>query len=250
MTRDHKMTAAIRGGRSNLVRAGLLAGCAVLLAGCYTPDHGDPTAYAPIDYRLRYPIVVKEQDRKVELFIGNTRGSLNDDQQADVVAFAKVWRREATGGIIVETPTGAPNSAAAAEAARETRALLVAAGVPSNGVVVRGYRVENPGKLATIRLKYPRMGAEAGPCGLWPVDVGPTTKSYLLNNSYWNHGCASQRNLAAMVVNPADLAQPRGEGPPSQMRRSEVLKNYNTAKPTWSPPAPGSDAAKLTNVGR
>jgi pilus assembly protein CpaD len=250
MTRDHEMTAGLPGSRSNLVRAALLAGCAVLLAGCYTPDHGDPTAYAPVDYRLRYPIVVKEKDSKVELFVGNSRGSLNDDQRADVVAFARVWRREATGGIVVETPTGTANAAAAAEVARETRAMLVAAGVPSDGIAVRSYRVANPGQLATVRLKYPRMAAEAGPCGLWPIDVGPTTRSYLMNNSYWNHGCASQRNLAAMVANPADLAQPRGEGPPSQMRRSKVLTKYENAEPTWSPPPPGSEAAKISNVGR
>ena len=69
--------------------------------------------------------------------------------------------------------------------------------------------------MATIRLNYPKISAVAGPCGLWPEDLGPSikNKSYFENKPYYNFGCANQRNLAAMVDNPADLVQPRPETP-------------------------------------
>ena len=71
------------------------------------------------------------------------------------------------------------------------------------------------------------MTAEAGPCGEWPYDLGPTYhREHNENVQYWNFGCASQRNLAAMVDNKADLVQPRGEVPPYSGRRSTVLEKY------------------------
>jgi pilus assembly protein CpaD len=131
----------------------------------------------------------------------------------------------------------------------EARAILTSAGVPANGVALRTYQVVNPKRLATVRLSYPRMAAEAGPCGLWPSDIGPTTQSYRLNKPYWNFGCASQRNLAAMVANPADLTQPRGETPAYAGRRSTVLNAYRKGEQTSSK-APANDSAKISDVGK
>ena len=65
--------------------------------------------------------------------------------------------------------------------------------------------------MAAIRLTYPKISATAGPCGLWPDDLGPSVnnKGYFDNKPYYNLGCSNQRNLAAMVDNPSDLVQPR-----------------------------------------
>jgi pilus assembly protein CpaD len=66
--------------------------------------------------------------------------------------------------------------------------------------------------------------AEAGPCGVWPKDLGPSVDGDdFSNNPYWNLGCATQRNMAAMVANPADLVQPRGESPAYEQRRSDAI---------------------------
>ncbi|TMJ29922.1 MAG: pilus assembly protein CpaD, partial [Alphaproteobacteria bacterium] len=93
--------------------------------------------------------------------------------------------------------------------------------------VARRYRPADPMRLATIRILYPNMIAEAGPCGLWPHDIGPSLDGAdFQNREYWNFGCANQRNLAAMVENPADLVQPRGDTPAYAARRSTMLEKY------------------------
>ena len=74
------------------------------------------------DYRLRHPIAIKEGVRTVELFIGSKRGGLSPDQRADVSSFASAWRREATGGILIEVPAMTRNEIAAANAVAEVRA--------------------------------------------------------------------------------------------------------------------------------
>src|SRR5947209_12440707 len=157
-----------RSGRT-AARGLAVAACALMLAGCYTAQ--ETVTPADVDYRLRHNIAIKEGPRTVELFIGASRGGLNGDQRADVLAFAHSWRREATGGIVIDLPSGTRNEIAAANALHEVRAILSAAGVPPSAVGVRPYRPADPSKLATMKLNYPTLLAEAGPCGLWPFDL-------------------------------------------------------------------------------
>jgi pilus assembly protein CpaD len=222
--------------------------CALMVAGCYTAR--ETITPGDVDYRLRHNIAIKEGPRTVELFIGMNRGGLNGEQRADVLAFANAWRREATGGILVDLPSGTRNEVAAANALHEVRAILSAAGVPPSAVGVRPYRPADPSKLATMKLNYPTLVAEAGPCGLWPYDLGPTfNREHNENVQYWNLGCASQRNLAAMVDNKADLVQPRGEVPPYTGRRTTVLDKYRRGESTQTI-NPDKDQGKISDLGK
>jgi pilus assembly protein CpaD len=105
--------------------------------------------------------------------------------------------------------------------------------------------------MAAIRLNYPRMTAVVGPCGLWPEDLGPSIhdKSYLDNKSWYNLGCAQQRNMAAMVDNPADFVQPRSETPAYPVRRTEGFEKYRKGNTTTTL-YPEADKAKLSDTGK
>jgi pilus assembly protein CpaD len=227
-----------------------LAGAALLLAGC-NHDRADVTAGIPTDYRQRHPITVKEAPHTLELFVGSRRGGLTAEQRAEVLAFAHGWGREATGGVIVDLPTGTSNERPAAESLHEARAILAAAGVPQQGVQIRPYRPADPRALATLRISYPRMTAEAGPCGVWPEDAGPSLGSpYMQNRSHWNHGCSSQRNLAAMVSNPADLVQPRAETPVYTARRTTVMEKYRKGESTATASSGNDSKGKISDIGQ
>ncbi|HEV7879529.1 CpaD family pilus assembly protein [Bradyrhizobium sp.] len=248
------MTTKVPADRNRALRlGGALAALSVALGACntLTPTTGELTAGIPNDYRQRHPIAIQEADRSVELFIGNSRGGLSAAQRADVMGLAQTWLREGTGAINADVPTGTPNARAAADSFREVRALLAAAGVPPRGVVVRNYRPDDPRQLATIRLNYPKITAVAGPCGLWPEDIGPSihNPSYLENKPYYNLGCAYQRNMAAMVDNPADLVQPRPETPPYTARRITGYEKYKKGVTTTTT-YPEADKAKLSDTGK
>lgn len=238
---------AIAAGRG-VAYSVILAGLGVLLAGCYqTTGKGS----FPVDYRQRHPIAIKEGDQTLEVFVGNTRGGLAPAQRAEVVAFAYRWAKEGTGGLIVDMPAGTPNALAAADTVREIRALLVASGVAPGAINVRPYRSVSPAVLASIKIYYPRITAEAGPCGLWPNDVGPSfDRTYNENQPYYNHGCPMQRNLAAMVDTPADLVQPRAaETPAYTQRRTAVLEKYRKGD---SPQTiyPNPKEGKISSIGQ
>ena len=243
------MIAESRCGIAGLaVRAVIVAGYALLVCGCNT-DMQQVAAVpdVPTDYRLRHPITLSESDHALEVFIGSNRGELSAMQRAEVLAFAQTWKREAIGGVVVDLPVGTSNERAATEAMHGVRSILAASGVPRDGIVVRRYRPPD-GNLATIHISYPKISAQAGPCGLWPDDIGPSmNRDFFENQPPWNFGCASQRNLAAMVDNPADLVQPRRETPAYTMRRSTVVEAYKEGKATGTQ-YPSTDTSKISTV--
>ena len=164
---------------------------------------------------------------------------------------AQTWLKEGTGGISIDMPVDTPNARAAADSLREIQVTLAAAGVPPRAVAVRQYRPEDPRHMAAIRLNYPKISATAGPCGLWPEDIGPSVnnKGYFDNKPYYNFGCANQRNLAAMVDNPSDLVQPREETPASTPRRNIAFDKYRKGTTTTTN-YPEADKAKLSDTGK
>jgi pilus assembly protein CpaD len=196
-------------------------------------------------------MVVQESNTATEIFVGAGRGGLSAAQRADVVGLGQTWLREGTGSIIAEVPVGTPNARSAAETYREVQSLLAATGVPPRGLTLRQYRPEDPRQFATLRLKYPRIAADVGPCGVWPDDLGSSIKNkgYLDNKPYWNFGCSYQRNMAAMADNPADLVQPRSETPPYTARRTAAFEKYRKGAPT-AVPYPEAEKAKLSDIGK
>jgi len=244
------MTTGIPVDRNRSFRmAGVLVGLAVVLGAC--AHHEEVTSSIPNDYRLRHPIAIQEADRSVVIFVGHGRGGLSASERSDVVGLAQSWLHEGTGTIVADVPVKTSNAAAAADAFREINALLVAAGVPPRGITVHRYHPDDPRQMAAIRLNYPKISAVAGPCGLWPEDLGPAinNKSYLENKPYYNFGCAYQRNMAAMIDNPSDLVQPRSETPAYTVRRTEAFEKYRkgTSSATNYPDA---EKAKLSDTGK
>jgi len=229
--------------------AGVLVGLAVVLGACVHDQ--EVTSSVPDDYRQRHPIAIQEADRSVVIFVGHGRGGLSASERSDVVGLAQSWLHEGTGTIVADVPINTSNAAAAADSFREINALLVAAGVPPRGIAVHRYHPDDPRQMATIRLNYPKMSAVAGPCGLWPEDLGPAIndKSYIQNKPYYNFGCAYQRNMAAMIDNPSDLVQPRPETPAYTARRTEGFEKYRKGTAT-STVYSDADKAKLSDTGK
>jgi pilus assembly protein CpaD len=249
---DRTMTRRTPVERRNTLR--LLAALAVLsaaLAACTQTADPIVTASAPDDYRLRHPIAVTEANRSIVVFVGHGRGGLSGPQRADVMGLARTWVGEGTGSIVADVPVDTPNAHAAAASFREIRSVLAAGGVPSSAIAMRRYHPDDPRTFATIRLSYPRIAAVAGPCGLWPEDLGPSIDNpgYNANKPYHNFGCATQRNLAAMVDNPADLEQPRPETAAYTERRNAAFEKYRKGNPTTTL-YPEAEKAKLSETGK
>ncbi len=235
------------------VRLALRAAAVVLasgwLAACKTTETAETMPY-PYDYKQRHPITLQEGKRMVELFVSKRLAGLTPAQRSTVGAFAYNWHRDAGSGIDIRVPSSPGNDRGFGETVAEIRAILVEAGVPPSRIIVRPSRPADPSQLMPIVLAYSRIMAAAGPCGRWPNDLGPGAGiEYDTNEPYWNLGCAMQRNLAAMVEEPADLVQPRGEAPAYMARRSVMLDKYRKGEDSTTQYR-DNEKAKISDVGK
>jgi pilus assembly protein CpaD len=242
-------TVARRHAARFCTRGLLIAGLAAALAGCNKTTATDTTGGIPIDYRDRHPIAVKEGKKSLTLFVGAGRGGLSAMQRAEVLAFAQNWKRDATGGVTIDRPVGGANERAINDTLKEALSIIVQAGVPNSGIGVQPYQAGGE-KTPTLRMNYPLMVAQAGPCGLWPDDLGPSNDPrHFENRPYYNLGCSTQRNLAAMVENPHDIVQPRAESPPYTAKRTFGVDKWRKGE---SPATTYTDSNKgaISDLGK
>ena len=229
---------------------------ALLFGGC---QHTEPDYYTgsiPTDYRDRHPIRLVDGQRSLQILVGSGRAGLTATQRAEVASLGSDWRHEGTGYVVVATPAGAVNSAAAKATVREIKSLLHYAGVPPQATIMRNYQQPYREDLGAIRVTYTKIQAVAGPCGQWPDNLGPGVVGegrYPLreseNTPYWNFGCATQKNLAAAVANPEDLVQPRPETPAYAARRQTVFEKYRQGQDP-STIYTSNTGAKVSTVGQ
>jgi pilus assembly protein CpaD len=82
--------------------------------------------------------------------------------------------------------------------------------------------------VASMRDPYPHDYRQRHPIVVGPQgDLGaaPGSDSHL-NRPSWNHGCAYQHNLAAIVANPNDLLGPRPETEIDASRRQTIMSRH------------------------
>lgn len=209
---------------ASLATGGTLAGCA--------PREPQFTGTLDTDgFHSRHPIVVEQGDATLDIPVGSQIDRLPARLAATVESFGRESRRQGASGVIVMVPSGSANETAARRIARDVTAALVRGGVPSHAIEKRPYAASGPEDAAPIRVAYPRIVARVPhECGEWPSSAN----SDFGNRDYWNFGCATQANIAAMVDSPTDLVAPPPLGAPDATRRAVVLQAYRNGEKTKS----------------
>jgi pilus biogenesis lipoprotein CpaD len=250
-------------GNHLLIRAFLVRALSFSAAAALTLN----PALTPVvasDYRVMAPVASDGQMNSRFLALGVGKSVVIDlprDIKDVLVADPKIANaviRSSQRAYIIGAAVGQTNIVFFDSAGQQIAAYDIAVKRDLNGVRAAlrqtlpnaDIQIEGVGD-GTIRLSYPKISAIAGPCGLWPEDIGPSinNKSYFDNKQYFNFGCAYQRNMAAMVDNPSDLVQPRSETLAYTTRRTVAFEKYRkgTATTTLYPEA---DKAKLSDTGK
>jgi pilus assembly protein CpaD len=234
------------------LRGLVLAGIGLAITGCQTTAQEPPDPYTGgiwSDYRQRHPISFIEADRTLDIFVGSGR-ALTPDQRANVLGFAQTWREEGSGRFLIERPSQARNAQATSAAVSEIRSILLASGIPGNAIKVQSHRTFDRNLLAVVTVSYPRVTAHVHACGRWPDDLGPSAdRKHFENIEYWNFGCATRSNLAAIVKDPQDLVQPRAETPIYTARRTTVLDKHRKGEATATT-YPNPDKGAISDLGK
>ncbi len=182
----------------------------------------------PTEYRLNHPITISEQLATFDVPVGLETRYLPRGMDDNILGFAQSFKDSGTTELAIVLPTGSPNAYSAAALSGQIEDLLMGAGVPLGQIHYRSYPAQSGGADAPIRLAFARVTASVAPCGDWREDL---TRNYQ-NTNYRNFGCATQTNLAAMIVNPLDLIYPRLMTPPNAARRGTVFQNYQLGQGT------------------
>ncbi|MFZ0730506.1 MAG: CpaD family pilus assembly protein [Methylovirgula sp.] len=209
---------------SNRLRTFLLSfGIAVALGGCADIDRMSTSSMTTDDYRDRHPIVLAEQERRLDIFPSPEIRGLDSHSAAQVAEFGTLYRNTGAGPINVFIPALQRGALAPATVAEIRRALAVGGAVAP--LKISTYPVINRNLASPVRLSFVGLKAKvADPCGQWPSDLasGSSTQGWE-NKQYWNYGCSYQSMLAEQVADPRDLVGPRAEDPADTLMRSRAI---------------------------
>ena len=198
-------------------------GLAVVLAACKHGDDGARVAgWTLVDATENHPILVSQKPSTLSLHVARGSYGLSPAQRADVMDFATRYRVSDAGNsrMVISAPSGSGNEIASMQAIHQIRSILADLGYGDAAISVEPYPA---GKgSAPVRISYLRYVAEAPECGIWPTNLAADPG----NVPYANLGCATQRNFAMQVANPADLLGPRTMTDRSSERRDVVFGKY------------------------
>jgi len=205
---------------------------AAATAGCWTsPRFQSPFALS--NPSERHPIAVREGEAVLDLAVYPGSSGLNPSQKAKVANFLRAYQSQSTERLLVRAPSGGANETAARRAYDQIRRAMYGAGLNGRAVVLEPYDATgNP--TAPLRLSYLQFVAAPPDCPDWSENIARDPQ----NMPWPNKGCATQRNLAAMVANPEDLVRPRGETPRPGERRDVTWGKYvkgDVSGSKWAP---------------
>jgi pilus assembly protein CpaD len=214
----------------NALRAGSVL--AVLVAGsCAAPDEAKLTQ----DPVVNHPIVVEPSYRTLKL--ANSE-SLSREDTDKLTAFVRDYLANGSGSITVAAPSG-PDAPKVIETIGEQLADL---GVQRSRILVS--QRDQTDADGHVEVGYIRYVARTAPCGNWSVDAADTADNLPMPN--W--GCSVQQNIAAQVVDPRDLVEPRGMDSADATRRMQILNKYEQGTTTQAQKA-ASQSAAVSDVG-
>jgi pilus assembly protein CpaD len=231
----HGSRALTRAARPALTLLAVLM-IAVPAGGCWQ----SPRFQAPFTLsnpNERHPIAVKQGEALLDLSVSRNSRGLSSEQWGQLYGYLRNYQDQGADRLVIKAPKGSPNEKAAMRAYQDVRHALRRAGINPSDVALEPYFAKwDP--HAPLRLSYLEYVAEPPDCPDWSENVGRDPQ----NMPYPNMGCATQRNLAAVVADPQDLLYPRGESPRPSERRDTVWRKYIAGETTISKRDPSEHA--------
>lgn len=230
---DHSKVRAASSARVApvLTKVLVLSVAALSVAACRPGEEtgGHVAGWALIDPAQRHPIVVSQQPANLAIRVSRGSHGLTPNQRAQLVDFLNKYRGGDTGNgrIAVNVPSGSPNEVAAMQSVADMREIFRDYGIDDTRIAIQPYHAEGEPQ-PPVRISYARFVAEGPTCGNWSQNLGADGR----NLPYPNLGCATQRNLAAHVANPADLLGPRTMTPAIAERRDVQWEKFTKGEST------------------
>lgn len=226
-------TSPLKTSKASIVRVFMpMAALSLSLMGCTHDDIGiqQPSAEL-VNPAQRHPILVSQKPSSLSVNVPAGSSGLTPKARADVLEFAGRFQAGDAGDsrLVIQAPSGSSNEVAAMNAVQQIRGLLSDNGFTESSIAVEAFDATAHSQPA-VKVSYMRYVAEGPECGNWTKNVAYEPHNLPMTNT----GCASQRNFAAMVANPADLLGPRTQTARAGERRDVVWDKYQKGDMTAS----------------
>lgn len=225
MTTSHSKASTVRDRHlASSMRIAAAALLTVSLAGCKTLENQTRVAgwelTAPTE---RHPILVSQQPETLTLAVPRGANGLSPSQRADVISFARSARMSDAGNtrLVIQAPSSSANETAAIAAVHDAGSILRESGFSDANINIEPFDAAGQSS-PPVKVSFLRYVAQGPECGSFPTNLAREP----LNLPAPNMGCASQKNLAAMVLNPSDLLGPRKMESRTAERRLETWQKY------------------------
>jgi pilus assembly protein CpaD len=173
------------------------------------------------DYAANHPVKVEVRTALLILEPG-AGGHVQQMDAAAIDEFARDYGKKGAGGITVQVGAASTSDPLAASFARDVSQVLVSRGIPANAIQMNYNLSPEAAKHGRAVMQFPIYVAIADECGTWKDRPEFTP----LNENTYNYGCATQRNIAAMVVNPRDLVDAEASTGRLAARGDNVVGKY------------------------
>ena len=191
------------------------------LAACNAHREKSVKGWLVADPTQRHPILVGSTPVTLDLPVPRGSSGLARNHKLELRHFLRQYSEKNEGPLIVGAPSGGTNEVAVMHALGDLRREFSRAGISRNQVQFDAYSGMGSA-AAPIKVSYQTYAAHGPECGDWSDNLARDPK----NIPYRNLGCATQRNLAAMVANPRDFVEPRSMTPRDSQRRDITMDKY------------------------
>lgn len=182
-------------GSAHLKLGGMLAGAVLALAGCSGGSWITNGPEQATNARTQNPILV---DSEVSALPVQGEGEFDPAALPGLDEFVDGYLARGRGMLDIGVQAGADGQAQLMSQAEAIAGYAQERGVPSSAL--RVHALDQGGKAAIV-IKYEKFVVRAPVCPDFSEEPGFNPR----NTPTTNFGCASQRNLALMVGNPAHL---------------------------------------------
>lgn len=217
--------------------------------GCWQQGPRFEAPFTLANATERHPIKVSQDEATLDLAVSRGSRGLDRTQKSQLYGFLEESSARGSARLVVKAPSGGPNETAAMRAYDDVRSVMRQAGIDPREVTLEPCFAGGDA-YAPLRVSFLQYVAEGPDCPDWSENLARDPQ----NMPWPNRGCATQRNLAAMVANPEDLVYPRMQTPRPSERRDVVWGKYVRGKTTGSEWAPGDkplpERAATSEVGQ
>jgi pilus assembly protein CpaD len=222
------------------------AAVAILLAGCSAEDFPMVVVPKQHDYRLNHPLTVTSGSAVTWITFSADTAALPAGDIAKLGRYFASYIVAGHGRIKASVNRQNISEAVAAERVRALRAVAAQEGVKPREIEFEMIpTLQATGGPVSVKLSYLRYIAGLPKCPDWSKDMIYGNA----NTIHSNFGCATQSNLGAMVVDPADLVRMRPLAPSDAEIGDNAIRVLRLPSGTTSGAAATSTGSTTTPTG-